>query len=477
MPYLIIICIVIIFYIRTIEYSIVVDDIRQYTALQKGWNAFPKERFKGLNLFQKIRYLFGFIRLRLYGAGTFGMNTITDHVFTLIIHIITCCLIYPAFGSNIISLWASILYAVNPINNQTSIWLNGRRYQIVIILSLLAILFKPLGIIFYLLTPAFQFTAFFLPILYSDVSIWFNVIPIILGIVFYKKIVDHENTRLKRIYNDDQKTWSLNRIIVVIKTYGVNFFKMLHPGIVMMNKPNLIKWGVTKEGNADAYAWNYGLLRGILALLLTGFIISVPNLRLYGLFILFGTLQWSAISAGHQQLADRYISLVNVFVMYALVYVIYTYMPQLAPIICMGIFSYYATQLNMTMKMYRSIEEFFEYQMFYYPTMSRNRVIFADSYMTVKDVTRAWLIVERGLFHEPNDFELLIRAAQCSASVGMIEKAEHFIERAEKNYYIGQEEIQKKRLEILRNQIKDVIRQMNPSRQVRRQMERKHGKG
>ena len=113
-------------------------------------------------------------------------------------------------------------------------------------------------------------------------------------------------SRMNRIFNNDQKKWGSGRIIVVVKSYGFYFFKMIFPGVTLMNYPTLIQWGVTEKGNRDAYSINVDFFKGIAAFVATGLIISIPPLRLIGLFIFLGTLQWSAIvSSARYQAARR----------------------------------------------------------------------------------------------------------------------------------------------------------------------------
>jgi len=307
----------------------------------------------------------------------------------------------------------------------------------------------------------------------------FLLIPPILIAIKYKSFKDHYGKIQKMLSNKDQKEWSFKRIKIVIKSYGFFIFKMIFPGVSMFNYPNLIKWGVTVEGNKDAYAYNWEFYKGLLAIILTITFGLVPELRLYTIFLFVGTLQWSGILIFHQQLTDRYVSFVNVFMMFIVAWLFHT--TPYGMWLCACLFIYYATQLNTTMKMYRTIEEFFEYQIFWHPEMARNNVIFADTYLKVKDLARAWMVVEKGLRYDENDFELLFRAAQCSCSVAMIEGCDEFIDRARKNFYIGQETLQAARLNNLIKQRNDIAKRINQqnhpeSRQVKRQQERKYKK-
>lgn len=456
--YLTIILTVIAFYLRTLWYSIIVDDIQIYGMFKRGHYRFNKKEFKSESIINKIRRIISFIKSRLYGGCTFGSNTIYDHAFSIFLHSVTCVLIYILFGSNTMSWMAAMLYAVNPFNDQTAIWINGRRYQIAVILGCLALIVKPIGPLFYLMSLSFQMTTFFLPVFALDSHPWALVFLIPLILMNIPRIQRSYHARMKRIMNNDQKTWGIKRITVVIKSYGFYFFKMIFPGLTMMNYPTLIEWGVKDKGNKDAYSFNMDFYKGLIALVLTGGIAYFPQLRLISLFIFLGILQWSAIICAFQQLADRYMSMVNVFMMFVVVYL--AHLTGYQWFIFIGLFTYYATQLNVTMQMYKTIDKFFEYQLFWHPEMVRNSIIYADSYLAVQDVTRAWMLVERALHYDPDDFELLLRAAQCSACVGMVDKAKVFIDTARKNFYVGQKELQEKRLQSLEAQISKIKQQM-----------------
>lgn len=487
LAYLLIVLVVLIFYARTIGYSLVVDDIAWYGRLQKKPLKFG------------FKNIVSYVRGKLYGGGTFGLNTYRDHAFTTILHAVTCCLIYAVFSfSNITDFgfltdhrfftdpgfWAALLYAVNPYNNQTSIWLNGRRYQVVVILCLLALLFKPWGLGLWLLTPMFQLTGFFLPVLWYDVSPWLMFGSLVPVVLMHRRIRASYEIRRSQMHNTDQTTWHVGRLVVAIKSFGFYFFKMLYPGVTMMNYPTLVEWGVTKAGNDDAYRLNWDFVKGLCAFLCIGLVISIGELWLYGVFIFFGILQWSAVICVFQQLADRYMSLVNVFVMYVAAWILFQVGGSFYGwALCAMLAVYYATQLNVSMRMYRCIEDFYNYQLHHYPELVRTRLVYADTYLQAKDPTRAWLLVQEGLSYSPNDFELLYLAAKCSACAGLIDRAEEFLCQAEKNFYVGQEKFQSSKIAGLRATVAQ-IRSMRaganngaaPSRQVVRAQSRAQAK-
>ena len=130
-----------IFYARTINYLLVVDDLTQFELKKNG----EKCELKKAGFVRWIKY-------KLYGFGTLGVdftdqktqrNSIRkDHLLTLVLHATICCLIYEVLGHNDISFWAALLYAVNPTSHETSIWSNGRRYSINIIWGQLLIMIE-----------------------------------------------------------------------------------------------------------------------------------------------------------------------------------------------------------------------------------------------------------------------------------------------------------------------------------------------
>ena len=175
-----------------------------------------------------------------------------------------------------------------------------------------------------------------------------------------------------------------------------------------------------------------------------------------------------------QNLSDRYISLANVFMMFFVSYLAHTYLQPYAVYILIALGTYYVTQLNITMKMYKSIDDFFDYQLYFYPEMARNRIIRANAFLIPPnpgmqpDISGAWILIRDGLEYNPNDFETLYKAAICCRAIGQFPKAKEFIDKAEKNFYIGQEHLQGPRLQRFRNSIIDIKRKI---KQIQKQEE------
>src|SRR6185436_15795163 len=235
MAALIIIALVFVVYYRTFFFGLIVDDIRHNQHIKDG--------------FFKVSFVKNLQR-RFYGIGTLARNgktnLIHEHIFSTIIHAIICLLMYYVFGQNLVSFMAAVLYVVNPVNNQTAIWLNGRRYamNIVIVLSMLAL--GKWGIILYPLIAFLQVSAFFAPILYGWVGIL--ILPLVLFLAG-REIRDKMNYRFDKVVNSQHRKFHFKKAIPIIKIYGNSFVKMIFPGRTMMIYPFLFYWGMTEEGN------------------------------------------------------------------------------------------------------------------------------------------------------------------------------------------------------------------------------------
>ena len=443
-------------YWKTTRFSIIVDDIGGYDGIQKQKPfAWDKEKSILLNL----KVLKGYFIRRCYGGATLGGHNIPlDHALAILLHTMICVLIYMVFGYSNLSLFASLLYAVNPVNHQTSMWLNGRRYAINIIIVLLMMLYSPWSIILYPWTFVNSQVACILsPILIKGLHpMFWAVVPILLALN-YKRIKAKVDSRMEKILCDEQRIFKPKRIIIIAKSYGFYFFNMIAPNRVMVNYPNLFWWGITKEKNAVCYKLNFEFWKGILALALSlaGVIYFQGYSRIMMIFMIGATLQWSAVFSAVQLNADRYTSLPNVFMMYFLAY--FVSMIPFSNYIFVGIIVYYATQLYHAMDMYASIDWYHRYQMYNAPDITKPRFNRIEFYFKQKRFLTAWYLIEEGLQYNPNDFHLLFQASVALAHIGNYEQSLQFCEKAQKCYYLGQEEVQGKVATDMENTLVNMI--------------------
>jgi len=463
-PTLIIASVVSILYFPTLFFSVIVDDIRQYQKIKDG-----------LFLPFKLKTFINSIGIRLYGGGTFAykracwvckgkdencanckgsglawsINTIYDHGFTLFLHATICVLIYFALGRNQISFWAAILYAVNPANNQTSMWLNGRRYALTIILTLLAALTPPFGMLFFLLTPLFYFSSLFTPVLYG----WEYLIAVpALLFVFRNKIISFYNNRMRSIANNDMKTMHIGRVTVFVKNFGFYLIKMALPGRTMMCYPFLSDWGMTKEGNRKAYAIDFNFIVGAIGLAASvyGMVVLPKPHNLYLAMAALTTAQWCSVQTATQLAADRYISLPNVFAMVLLSAGIFHFFGNNAYIPIAALLAYYVANLFVSMKMYRSMEDYYDYHEYFYPQNTIVRKFKINWLLKSGDVLGGWDQVRKGLVYNPSDFALLYQAAVATNLMGEYKMSNFYLGKAEENHYINQQGLWDKTIDELR---------------------------
>lgn len=437
MDLLIIVAFNLILYFPALRCQIIVDDVRNYKRHQDkdyAWSKFGWKR------------LWPFIRERLYGGSTFGclwskkigkftINAIeVDHLFALTIHLAICLLMYHDFHS----LWAVLLYSSASLTMHTAVWLNGRRYAINILLTLLIVAFGKIwwvALPLYFITPWFHLTALFAPILFMP---WWGLAlaPVVL-FIFRKRIIPHIKGRLEQIFECDRKYFKPTRIIVIIKTYGFYFFKMIVPGMTRVCYGFLYTWGETPEGDRDAYAFNMDFFKGICALVLS-FIIPYffqRDLWLFWAFTILSTLQWCNIICATQIVADRYVCLPNLFMC--------LFLSRLLPHpLVIGLVVYNVCCIRTSFRCFVNIPSMFQYHFYHCPFITLVNKEYIAFCIKTGDYIKAYTLTKECLSYNPNDFALLHAACVCAKAANDRKMAREYADRAEKHLYIGQEQTQ-----------------------------------
>lgn len=426
-------------YWRTFKLGLICDDVywKSRNCKNKGFLIYPF-------LMQ--------IKQRLYSGGTFAYvkddkcewSVYYDHVFQTILHLIVCVGIYFTFGTNMVSFFAAMLYAVNPANHQTAIWINGRRYALNIIIMLAMISLGVYGIILYPLTVFLNVNTFFVPLVYG----WFGVlaIPAFL-LIGWKEIIGKIKSRHARmsVLSDHRRYIMPYHLIVVLKLYGMYFFKMIFPGRVMFSYPHFHYWGITLDGRKQAWSFNKHFYIGLLALALTvcGLFYFKGQMFWFFLVMCLSVLQWSGIIPVTQVFTDRYISLANVFMMFFISYLLLN--SSLGILLLLGLFFSYLTNLNTVFRLYENLDSFYEYHMFYDKgNVMASEYWGAEYLFQRKDPLGAWEIVKKGLVIHPKDMKLNMLAAQCMEVLGDKKMVIFYLKIAKDNCYIGQEFVYKK---------------------------------
>jgi hypothetical protein len=439
---LIILTVVALFYGRIINYLLVVDDLTQFELMKNG----QKCDLKTAGFVRWIKY-------KLYGfGGVFGVDFTNaqtqrrsiqlDHALTLGLHALICCLIYEVLGHNDISFWAAILYAVNPINHQTAIWSNGRRYTINIIMVLAMIaLPKPWGLLAWVCTPFLHLTAVFAPVMLG----WKYAlaIPIAGAIAYYWQYRDYQ-MRMGTQKSDEMLNWKPTRLIPSVKLFGFYFVRSFWPGRVMMVYPHLYFWGLTKDGNKDAHHINAKFARGVIAMLLSvvGLICLHGQERLYLVFSILSIVQWCGWLMCTQHSCDRYTSCATPFMMYLASYLSFTYLGHFALPVILFLTGLYIAELNVVMPMYKSIISFHEFHNHYYKDNIISRSSMVHGMMGEKQPMQAWYHIVESLKYHPHDMRMNLLAAEICLCMADKNGAQAHLSIAVNNCYEGQYECQ-----------------------------------
>jgi hypothetical protein len=345
----------------------------------------------------------------------------------------------------------------------------------------------------------FQWTAFFVPLVHIENHIWTLIgVPLVagLGYKYIKSKIDDRsstlpnNDHIKFIKDfDKSSTWNINelskRAIVIVKSFGFNMFQMLTPRICRMQYRSLYWWGRTDQGNKEAYSLNLEFVKGLIALGLIGGV-AWSGLIDKGvvLFVFLGILQWSCIVPVFQYNTDRYMSVVLPFVMFFVNYLSFMYLGAYWFCVPLVLGAWYLAHLLLSLRQYRSIEDMFDFHLFYDPDLPNMRLIQARELMKIDNFeanVRAMILIRDGIIrHKCIDFNSLIYGAKISHKFGNFDEALVLADMALNNPFVGREQQTKSDVEDFKAMVeKDRLRIANEqteSRQVRRAKEREKRK-
>jgi len=418
---------VLILLLPALKCGLVVDDVNMVNSVR---GAKISGLFK-INSFKKLREFF---RVATYGAGITN-NSWQDHAINLTLHCINSLLVLKFTGSMLIA----FLWAVNPINNQLSIWLNGRRYAVALMFVLLALSFKSL------LAPALFMAATF-HVSAVPAMIFLLQMPYIFmlpaaGYAFYlfgwKSIKYNFQYRLSAFTagNELQKIkWQ--KVIVVIKGIGYNFFHSLLP-IPRMYHNHLYYFGRYKWANENGYALNLDFWKGVAVTAFLVYEMAVGNWWA-GWFLLF-ILPWCGICNVTMNAADRYNSLPAIGVMAILAKYILMVPSPYKEIVLAIITTLYVIRYQRLFLAYQNIEEFYRYHVEVLPKDVEARYLWASN-VIARDPYKAFTILKEGLKYNPEDFKLLLGMTQAMLQLGLYKQALQVLTVAEQHIPLNEED-------------------------------------
>lgn len=384
----------IILYFRTIFFSIIIDDIQ----------------WKKKNI--KFEFNLQSLALKLYGAGTFKDERI-DHAFTIVLHTIASVLIYVAFGSNYISFLGALLYSIHPANNQTAVWLNGRRYLVNVILVLLIWICKPIGILLYALTPLFQVSAVAAPLLYLLTDYWYvSLTCLIFPLLFGKFIINKFFSRFSdKLKGSEMTRISPQKAILMVKTFGYYFWHIVFPLKVSFYPDFYQTFGITKTGNKETFSIDYKFWFGVLAIVASATLAFFYPFYMFW-FVVF-ILPFCNLVTITQLVADRYTAIASIGLLMAIASALSGHIWLFALLAGM-----YAVKAFSAQNMYRNIDDFYLYHIYNSPKSILPIIYYSKACIGGGMLYHAYVALRRGLIYQPKDMRLFLMLAKTLKMMG-----------------------------------------------------------
>lgn len=337
----------IILYTRTVNYPGICDDVPVFNQQVEipEWKYFPK--------------WWSYFWYHLHGRKYLEWRL--PRIQVIGIHTINCILIYYAFGHNTISAMAAFLFAVNPVNNQCSIWLSGKGYAINTTCALLMWMFPLFSPVFYLFGTYFCGASLLLfPLIFLFTKYWWLSFLVIWGWYREKdRIFNKKNPTSKFNTESNPELLSVHRrkFVLMFKSYGYHLINSVSARILGLYHKYLFLMGVNKDENKKAYKLDLYFYFGIFAVL---YILIFRHIGL--LWFSISIAMWCNLISFNQTLANRYDYLPNVGYMYFIACVLALY-PALAGLL----FVYYLSKLVFFIKAYDGEYWSIEYSLFEQP--------------------------------------------------------------------------------------------------------------
>lgn len=423
MDYLIMLAVLFALFHRSIFCSYVVDDtVRHQVMIQR--------KKQGV-----INCLLNHFDDVLYGAGIFR-NAQQEYLFTTLLHYANCCLIYSLTDS----LMVTILFMVNPVNNQLAIWLNGRRYAISMLACLLAWKFKFLFIPLYVFIGWLHVYAIALPVMILMTPYWPFVpggVMLIYAIGWKKLKARHDSRKKDFTRHNELQIIRPQKIIIYIKSLGFNFFHTIFPNKPRMYHEFLYYFSRYDKDNKIGYSFNLEFFKGLIVCVFTTYEIFFQH-NIWMVWWLVFITQWCNVYGVTQNAADRYCSLAGIGLMFTLnKYIVMTPSPY-TEILYTIFISFYVLRYFPLFRAYTSITNFHQYHINLEPSAVESRTLQATRAINARDPFTAFALIKEGLKYRPNDFKLLILMSQTLFAMQKYEAAQKVLDIAEKHVPDGE---------------------------------------
>jgi len=458
-------------YIPTLWNSYVVDDFVVYKTTPKEK---PKNKWKELWL--------QFLGSAYWNDQLEEGRQVTNkfaHATSILIHVVTCTLIYFAFraiAGNDVAYLAAILFALNPANSEVSIWLSGRWYGFVTIIALVCWLCPWTMAILALIglyLPRNLVALTFFPLVFLTLPTTMSLFALYMipniykcGWIFRPK----DNPKFDSYKaNPEAMVIHPRKIIIFFKFLGYYFVNGLFAFQTATYHEYNSEFVSTKKGILKSYRADVYFFIGIMfvCLLIANFMYDY-KVALLGLFWFFVTIgMWcNFVTTGQMHVGLRYSYLPNVGLMLFLAANVINY-----PYIAGGFIFWYLRQLLYTMVLYKNDWWHNTFQIisepkFYYSWLMHGNMMFARGHFQA-----AFADYTEGTYYEPDNFKLHYNMSSACVALGNIEAAIRCLEKAKTCQLIGQENVMKDGIESRKILIGNIIQSQQQGKKVNLRLE------
>lgn len=423
-------------YLKTLRFKLVSDDFTVLRNPPVYKNAWHKVWLRFIGATKYLSPSIHFVRANGKNFVAVIKTEEFEHFLALLIHTAICISIYFAFGHNNIAFVAALLYSVNPVNNQGTIWPGGRGYALPI-LSLTMSMWIPILSPVLLYFCSWFTIGFLAPLALIGSPQWYLIL--IMPFVWFlhsKKYVTAIKLKSSFESFENDKKMDFNKITVFIKTYGFYFILCIFPFKITFYHNFLQSMGGNDIMRNRAHSFDRYFFAGLIGIIGTIFLAFTH----WGLFawsllaFLISIAPFCNVIRANQEIAERFASLPNVFLMFALAQII-----SYNTAIVAAFLAFYATRTFYTIVMYKD-----EYWITEVAVMEDPKAWWAWHCRAMKrwdnqSYREALLLWVMAKMISPKEFKVLLNIATVLRLLKNDKEADEYLRLAEENIIKGQE--------------------------------------
>lgn len=405
----------ILFYAKTITYQYCSDDIPV--------NHRPKSKSKWKHWLEVLR-------------SEERHSTQVDHLITILIHTLICIFIYIGFGSNNISFIAALLFSFNPANNQVAVWIAGRPYALSA-MGLVASMSMPFCAPLFLLGSTYFNAGFAAPIVFIASPWWWFIffLPFI-WIYQYKRFKSQVLNKVSMEMYVEDRSIKPEKFVLAIKTFGFYTIHALIPIKTTFYHSFLQSAAGSQKDKAYTMNCRFFWIGIIFIISIISYLIlhrwDLTNFAL--VWWVMGILPFCNFIRIQQEIAERYMYLPNIGLMYFVSSILYT-----NPVMYTAFITMYATKMWFYMDCYHDDFYLTEVAALNSPQSWFAWHVKAMKRWDAKSHQEAVIYWTMARNISPKEFKLNMNLASALKLGGLVKESDSFYKIAMENIPAGQE--------------------------------------